>query len=134
MGSIMDREFVPLKESLELKEIGFKEPCLFLYRGTREINYFRADPEDFATNSFLGLTTAVLFQQAMRWFREKHGMAGNIHSIYLDETHTDMEYWFWIGCCNNNFNDDDDDTYYKTYEEAELECIRKLIQIIKDKK
>ena len=38
--------------------------------------------------------------------------------------------WFWFG----NYEDDsDDEVFYGTYEEAELECLKKLIEIVKRK-
>ena len=29
----MEKEFIPYKQALALKELGFDEPCLFLYIG-----------------------------------------------------------------------------------------------------
>lgn len=72
-----------------------------------------------------------IMEQALvlRWFREKCNLIPNIHSIYSDETHTEIKFWFWFG----NYEDDsDDEVFYRTYEEAELECLNKLIEIVKN--
>jgi hypothetical protein len=70
-----------------------------------------------------------IMEQALvlRWFREKYNIIPNIHSIYTDETHTKIMFWFWFG----NYEDDsDEEVFYGTYEETELECITALINIV----
>ena len=67
---------------------------------------------------------------AFRWFREKYNLIPNVESIYTDETRTEIKFWFWIG---NHKEYSDDEVFYDTYEEAELECLVKLIEIVKNK-
>lgn len=70
------------------------------------------------------------FSQAFSFFREKYNIIPNIHSIYTDETHTKVEFWFWFV----NYEDDSDkEIFYDSYEEAELECLKELIEIVKNK-
>ena len=69
----MTKEFVPYDCALALKELGFDEPCC---------GYFRKDSKklflcDFEINNdFIRIhnykVIAPLYQQAFRWFREKH--------------------------------------------------------------
>lgn len=69
----MNHLFVPYKESLELKKLGFDEPCFGkFYYNQLEIgsvwtnNDFKEDPDIFIS--------APLYQQAFRWFREKYDL------------------------------------------------------------
>jgi hypothetical protein len=66
----------------------------------------------------------ILWQEAFRWFREKYGLYYKIHG-YSNNT----SFVFDIA-------DGDFETYYDecpTYEEAELACLKKLIEIVKIK-
>ena len=66
-------------------------------------------------------------QQVFRWFREKHNLKGHIEAVeYLDET-PDTYHW----CVFDKFNSGYDQL---TYEEAELECLKKLIEICRELK
>ena len=149
----MEKEFIPYEQALALKELGFDEPCLAYYRKNntelyfgegfelvtreyrRNVMYYPLKNSRYiagsnAPDGYYYLTTSPTFSQAFRWFREKYGLIPNIHSIYEDETYTKIKFWFWFG----NYEDDsDDEVFYKTYEEAELECLKKLIEIVKNK-
>ena len=132
----MEKEFVPQEQALALKELGFDEEC-FSY--VKHLGYdknkdkvqilsrvSRSQIEDMG----LSLLKIPTFSQAFRWFREKYNIIPNIHSIYTDETHTKVEFWFWFV----NYEDDSDkEIFYSSYEEAELECLKKLIEIVKEK-
>ena len=126
----MEKEFLKYTEALALKELGFNEMCFstFIYKVPElqwELNFVISD------NRHIGTVASPTFSQAFRFFREKYNIIPNIHSIYTDETHTKIEFWFWFG----NYEDDsDDEVFYGTYEEAELECLKKLIEIVKEKK
>jgi hypothetical protein len=128
----MEKEFVSYEIALALKELGFDEPCIAFYTQNaygdgKKLQWFRK-PND--CNSDYVFISAPLYQQVFRWFREKHKLIPNIHSIYTDETHTEIKFWFWVG----NYKDDsDDEVFYGTYEEAQLECLKKLIEIVKEK-
>jgi hypothetical protein len=65
---------------------------------------------------------APLYQQAFRWFREK-----KIHSIVQE--YAFKNYMFSI---DDGINRDVEVIGYNTYEEAELECLKKLIEIVKN--
>jgi hypothetical protein len=63
---------------------------------------------------------------AFRWFREKYNLKGYVEPVeYLDGT-PDTYHWSIFNNCNSG-NDQ------LTHEEAELECLKKLIQIIENK-
>ena len=118
----MKEEFVPYELAVKLKQLGFDEPC-FLYWWKNESGYILADIiyDEVRTLDF----KAPLFQQAFRWFREEHGMAGII------EIGT-QEYSFFV------FDEKTDSrkvtsSMNGTYEEAELACLDKLIEIVESK-
>jgi hypothetical protein len=77
------------------------------------------------------ITKAPLYQQAFRWFREKYS---NIEFSLPLKKQKDLGV-FWGGFIQTE-NDNFGKSYgsnFKTYEEAELECLKKLIEIVKNK-
>lgn len=129
----MEKEFIPYEQAVVLKELGFDEPCLGLYYpdgkfNIKEQNGLNCDSDK---NSYLdslgnsaGFCTAPLYQQVFRWFREEYNFDSYIRpNIVIDIPKT---YQF-------NINDNTDDTWYETYLETELECLKKLIEIVKNK-
>jgi hypothetical protein len=127
----MKKEFIPYKQALALKELGFDEPCFGRWliiteweAPTGEIRLqLGAEAESYDKNQ----CTAPLYQQAFRWFREKYNLIGLVEGGY-DDGKNIFTYVIW-----NDFKDSIVDDYYQTYEEAELECIKKLIEIVKNK-
>ena len=125
----MEKEFIPYKQALELKKVGFEYiSTIFAYDQSGELYTRDGIPHDF---NIRGLLSAPTFSQASRWFREKYNIIPNIHSVYIDETHTKINFWVWFANYEENSNEE---IYYGTYEEAELECLKKLIEIVKDGK
>ena len=107
----MEKEFVPYEQSLALKELGFDEPC-FSYYYNRELSFG-------VRTSYGEVVEAPTFSQAFRWFREKYGDY-LLYSFGLIPHFTIIQ----------NLIIEDSKT---TYEEAELECLKKLIEIVKEK-
>jgi hypothetical protein len=129
----MEKEFLPYKESLELRKLGFDEPCLGYYKDGRMSGVSKWDRKDWEfhvltnkeiTNLTSEIILAPLYQQAFRWFREKHGL---YHYITTHDS-TDFEWYVY----DKDQNDWEDDTTQNTPEEAELACLGKLINIVKD--
>ena len=105
----MKKEFVPYELAVKLKELGFDEECLSYY--------FNKQLSFGSKTSYGEVVEAPLFQQAFRWFREKY----NLHfPIAVSDGFWFFERWR-IGV-------------YKTYEEAELACLTKLIEIVETKR
>jgi hypothetical protein len=107
------------QEALELKQLGFDEPCLGWFASDRTLVKEVTEKTDF--------TLAPTYSQAFRWFREKY----NINTVIswrddllnYDISLTEMKkhgYFYY----KDNFT---------TYEEAELECLKQLIKIVKEK-
>ena len=75
----MEKEFIPYEQALELKELGFDEHCLGYYYGNKSLSIIKDyELNTFDTNSTTNRfdghgerPTAILFQQAFKYFREK---------------------------------------------------------------
>jgi hypothetical protein len=120
----MNKEFIPYEQALALKELGFDEPCFGVYQPEMDGKYylFSIDVDEIGSNNsdcieFIKCT-APLYQQAFKWFREKYGYYYPIHRI----TNNTNQVLYSIGPYAGD---------YFTYEEAELECLVKLIEICK---
>ena len=112
----MEKEFIPYEQALALKELGFDEPCVAFYEQSKKLSIGFNWLNEGGKNSNLQECTAPLYQQAFRFFREKY------KSNFIIGFGNDGGY-YRIG---NLFS-----KWYKTYEEAELECLKKLIEIVK---
>ena len=113
----MKNEFIPYEQALALKKLGFDEPCF---------GYYNIDSFNLKTPTFnMGkpfehkwCLPAPLYQQAFRWFREKCGLN---HFVEPDVDCGPNYYNAYVLCSlvyhGNN------------YEEAELACLKKLIEL-----
>lgn len=119
----MENEFIPYDQALALEVQGFDEPCLAWYEvggSSLRPNATKVTLSTVHTNSNSYMVSAPLYQQAFRWFR-KHEL---YHEILLDTT-TYPKYTYRIV---NSFGAMIiAEHLYKTYEEAELECLKYLI-------
>ena len=116
------KDFVTYEQALELKELGFDEPCFGYYPNCDVLIQKNAIKEEFKT-----YTIAPLYQQAFRWFREKYFIH---HKIGRDYDTWDYElYDFKSG----NKHIPTGFKTFNTYEEAELACLIKLIETVKTK-
>jgi hypothetical protein len=119
----MKKEFVPYDRSLKLKEFGFDESCFGFYYDDGELKIKEGNI------SCLGYINAPTFSQAFRWFREKY----EIDVFYWRNSLTDKYRIIEIKIRNKEISLEEkfENKEYKTYEEAELACLDKLIEIIK---
>jgi hypothetical protein len=120
----MKNEFIPYQQSLELKELGFDEECLFAYYGKSDLSNFKESDYELCGdrhNSSLkdGRVSAPLYQQVFRWFRDNYDLHYNIDYVSAADI---FKYELWIKGRIYKYN---------TYEEAELACLNKLIEIAK---
>ena len=135
----MNKEFIPAYQALELKFLGFNEDCFGYYHnvlGSDNINLFiEATSKELYTRITIPEyenTLAPLYQQAFRWFREKYNLDSYILCTYIGVTsQKNNEYSFAIQHCDDYDYFVDADRY--TYEEAELACLKKLIEIVRNK-
>jgi hypothetical protein len=118
----MSRLFIPPKEELCLKELGFNELSFNEYKNTAL------------------KTSAPLYQQAFDFFRKEYGLK---HDIDDDDIGT--KFYYRIKSYSDRFNNYHDillllrkrkdwaEIEFKTYHEAEYACLVKLIEIVKSK-
>ena len=126
----MEKEFVPYEPSFRMKAIGFDEPCFVYYKASNE-NKPAYPNYGFTQNSLCSNgITAPTFSQAFRWFREKYKLHTEIRSytvkyftIIIQECKDIVRYIEYGGI----------DLKFNTYEEAELACLKKLIEIVESK-
>jgi hypothetical protein len=133
----MEKEFIPYEEALALKELGFDEPCFGFYHEKCDDNnksncsgefqnmcgwvVGRENTNDLSSHDFIIVTP--LWQQAFRWFREKHNLTHAIDKY--DSGHT------W-GVYENGYVKYEIDNIIE-YDDAELDSLKKLIELLKEK-
>lgn len=116
--------FVPYNIAVRLKNIGFNELCFGKYTSDKylvSIGWSNVWCENILTDEVYAPT----FSQSFKFFREKHGLfiqpnrtidsEGTWYYFYIASKRTDV--------CEGSF----------VYEEAELRCLDKLIQIVEHK-
>ena len=139
----MEREFVKYEIALELKELGFDEPCFGYYvdgelrginLGIKELGgkepYYQRFGFHVISNLDIDNATKVIiaaptFSQAFRWFREKYEL------YYTIEGSIKEGFQYFVYTYEYEIKSEES---FNTYEEAELACLVKLIEIVKEKK
>jgi hypothetical protein len=126
----MEKEFVPYELALRMKQFGFDEECFGYYMNgvlqpslnPKDYSYFDEMSEINPNIKNFENVLAPLFQQAFRWFREIK----------------EVEYQITYAGAKGRYNAFVEDYFYGnngdlkefTYEEAELACLEKLIEIV----
>ena len=126
----MEKDFTPYEQALELKGLEFNRRTFATYSTiqnnkwilTRDLSGGGQYPKDTPA------CIAPTFSQSFRFFREKYDYDVTIKKCTPSEYKFEIEQLFVKG-----------DNYYfidfpfTSYEEAELECLKKLIEIVKQK-
>jgi hypothetical protein len=132
----MNKEFIQYNIAIELKQLGFDEPCFGYYIELRNPIEGILTIEKCENNKDGCL--APTFSQAFRFFRETYGLKHDI-----DDDNIGTKFYYKIKSYTDKFDNYDDiikpmreekdwaKIEFKTYEEAELACLIKLIEIIK---
>lgn len=129
----IENEFVDYNTALALKKLGFDEPCILLYRGldTQPVCQIGYDFKTEKNSNYNDVTnywlTVPLFSQVFKWFREKYNLDSSISLV-------GNGYGFYIHKNRNYTNKGENYGMYITYKEAELKCLKKLIEIINENK
>lgn len=155
----MEKEFIPYELAVALKELNFDEPCLIDYYIEKGEMYIE-HTEDGITNTKLDKSTnelneeqrengeflfeysyaAATWHQAFKWIRDNYCLVCIIFNSDGDIEHDNLRYNWEIRVVTRSFKDMKNeknarvgDYDYKTYEEAEIECLKQMIEIIKKK-
>ena len=125
------KDFVFHEEALALKELGFDEECFgfydteglqITYHASNRTNKNSLFTEHGTTNN--PKISAPTFSQAFRWFKQNHKLKFHIREDMWNA-------WCYVHILMRDEYESVGD--YSTYEEAELACLRKLIEIVKQK-
>jgi hypothetical protein len=74
-----------------------------------------------------------LYQQVFRWFREKYDLCSFVYAnthISIELSLTEPKKYFYLIDINTEERSEESKDF-NTYEEAELECLKQLIEITK---
>jgi hypothetical protein len=132
------KDFTLHPEAFELKQLGFDEPCFTYYKNDQLSDILELVKNSEMTNvnnESDDYISAPTYSQAFRWFREKYNLRGFIgfrpnvkmfdYHIY-DMSLSGLEY-----TKQRTMEEFNKDPKVGTYEEAELACLKKLIEIVK---
>jgi hypothetical protein len=125
----MEKEFVPYELAVKLKALDYPQDDYFSwYNGNGKLQWdFEYDEEDFSKSC----CSAPLFQQTFRWFREKYHIHGEPFykgGLTKQTSWYDYKIYSTIDWINTNPKQQ-----WKTYEEAEIACLDRLIEIVESK-
>ena len=123
----MEKEFVPYELAVKLKELGFNEPCLTCYDKLEMIASHSKNVFDYKNYNTSGyMVSRPKLSQAFKWFREKHDLPSNLELL-----ESGWDYVIYTDVIEEiNYGDGP----FQTYEEAELACLIKLIEIVEQQK
>lgn len=127
----MEKEFVPYEQALELKKLLFNERCFGYYNNKKKLTFnTNNNPvgKDWVwfNNEILpiDMVLAPTFSQSFRFFRDRF-LNGEVFS----QQRPKGNFMYGFRMSGTDIIHDG----FKTYEEAEVECLKVLIQISKTK-
>jgi len=126
----MEKEFVPYELALRMKQLGFDEPCFAFYNGKHlDLDVWDWEyPAGQKRRNIGECPQAPTFSQAFRWFREKYsGYHGVSDTDFLFELTINGEFIRVTSTLKENriFQENG-----SSYEEVELACLEKMIEIV----
>lgn len=122
----MEKEFILYKEASALKELGFDELVIAKYQKLSESASYQLQllQRERNCNRLDAAISAPLYQQVFRWFRINKKLEYHVKSDM-------MGYYTYIVDRNIHKTIPMGSNIFKTYEEAELACLIKLIESCK---
>lgn len=120
-------EFVEYEMAKRLRGLGFDEPCYAWHVSENYgLTYGRVVQSDLLRDALIAPTNSQVF----RWFRDEHNLYGE---ILMDRT-TSPKWAFEIhryeDFGNYEKSEEKEWSLYRTYEEAEEDCLKRLCSII----
>jgi hypothetical protein len=124
----MKNEFVPYEQAVALKQLGFDKPCFAVYEDKK---WFLVESKNSMSYELCLKTDTFpvpTFSQAFRFFREKYGYYAD---LFVDD---DKTFGFMISSfVEEGVLEKPITRQINSHEEAELKCLAKLIEIVKNK-
>jgi len=120
----MESEFIPYEEALNLKELGFDKMCMKMYYD--KILSPTLGPGQY--NHDWNIVSAPLWQQAFDWIRERHKLT----SYLRRNKNFSPVSWEWV-IEGGGIDGQSEAKKGWEYEDAKLSCLKKLIEIVKEK-
>ncbi len=134
----MIEDIVAYEEALALSQIGFVQSCWHAYH---DLTYpSKEDKHKLETvhsltsymssyaHQYINPVLAPTYSQAFRWFRNNYNL--NAQIAYCEYSVSPENAWKFT--LDNPTNVQIWNGKFSTYEEAELECLKKLIEIVKE--
>ena len=127
----MESNFVPYQIALDMKSIGFDEPCLALYvsllDGSGEFELIKLEKQKNK------LVLAPLYQQCFKWFENTYGLFVDRKTMCSVNEVMGMDYFIrsingtWLVLFPADYSE------FNSYK-ANTACVEKLIEIVKSRK
>lgn len=125
-------DFIDYDEAYELKILGFNEPCVkqwtympdLIWCTNGYMHTVEKTNDESWSDSGGDCISAPTYSQAFKWFRDYHSLYHNVIRGYG-----------WDGMVMNTKSEQIlwRDGTYNTYEDAEKDCLKELIKIVKEK-
>lgn len=133
---LVQPDFTLYPEAFQLKELGFDEPCFAWYVSeSYGLEYGEVIKSDLIRDGIVAPT----YSQAFRFFRENYDIHYSIDRERSQHDHKWGYNWSlynYTGIFDEYLTSHPDapagEWVYETYEEAELACLRKMVEIIKE--
>jgi hypothetical protein len=125
----MEKEFIPYQQALVLKQLGFNEPCFAFYTPEKQLIIARGDVLQSVIEN---APTSPLYQQAFSFFRDKYNLDVTFRKMDYGPESQFTGYYFSIYKGNELIDIHGADKKGKLFEDSELECLKKLIEIVKN--
>lgn len=133
-----EEDFIQYEEAVELKQLGFDESCfkvgnlnghiMWKFLCADEDQDYTVVADDILNHKMDDKWTSIpLYSQTFKWFREKH----NLHAEPVWDNDINTYWFFCITKIGDIFFETIELKWVNSYEKAELECLKKLIEIVK---
>ncbi len=139
----MEKEFVPYELALRMKQLGFNEYCLAYYTHNEKLCKYGSSYNDVDfhlcthVDIYNAYSLAPTWKLAFKWFRDNYKA---FHEVFIDclpkvdiPIEEDLMFSFTIHLVIEDKLICSPREVYKTYEEAELACLEKLLEIVENK-
>lgn len=118
------KDFVTPIQSSALKELGFNETCIAINNGDKLFyGEFKSTHEYYKENA------VILYSQAFRFFRKKHGLDSWVEEISHGNS-PGKRYVFQAPTSTSHL---ETIKFYDSHEESESACLDKLIEVVKSR-